>query len=137
MKKNTLLRVCDLCLLLLVLIMLSSSLQLELTHSGSRVWIWLHMFAGTLFFAGIIWHICLHFKKASWIKRFRTQKSLTKWLAVLGLLTMLSAVSAMIHRLSTAVHSPIGGIHGKLGLAFLLLAIIHTARRANFFGFGR
>ncbi len=125
------------CLLFLALIMLASGLQLELTHSGGLVWIWLHMFIGILFFVGIIWHIYLHFNKASWIKRFRTQKSLTKWLAVLGLLTMLSAVAAMIHRLSTAVHSPIGGIHGKLGLAFLLLAIIHTARRANFFRFGR
>ena len=136
MKKITLLRVCDLCLLFLALIMLASGLQLELTHSGGLVWIWL-LFIGILFFVGIICHIYLHFNKASWIKRFRTQKSLTKWLAVLGLLTMLSAVAAMIHRLSTAVHSPIGGIHGKLGLAFLLLAIIHTARRANFFGFGR
>lgn len=123
------------CLLFLALIMLASGLQLELTHSGGLVWIWLHMFIGILFFAGIIWHIYLHFNKASWIKRFRTQKSLTKWLAVLGLLTMLSAVAAMIHWLSTAVHSPIGGVRGKSGLVFLLLAIIHTARRANFFGF--
>ena len=57
----------------------------------------------------------------------------TRWLAILAFLTFISAFIALVHWAGAYMHSPIGGIHGKIGLVFLVLAIGHTVKRIRFF----
>lgn len=73
---------------------------------------------GVCFFALIIWHIYLHFGWKVWFRKFRKQKSpVTRWLALFGLLTVVSAAVVMVHWAVSFAHSPIGGVHGKSDLS--------------------
>ncbi len=128
------LRLCDWMLVFATAFILASGIQLEATDSRSIVWVWIHVIIGGLFFANIVWHLYLHFGWKSWVQRFRKQKSpVTRWLAVFALLTLISALVALFHWIGTDTHSPIGGIHGKIGFVFLALAIGHTVKRLKFF----
>ena len=134
MTKVEKLRLCDSLLLLSTALMLASSIQLEATGSRAVMWVWLHVAVGICFFANIAWHLQLHFGWKNWVQRLAKQKSpVTRWLSVFAMLTLLSAVVAFFHWLGTRLHSPVGGIHGKLGFIFLILAIGHTIKRARFF----
>ena len=50
-------------------------------------------------------------------------------MSVFGLLTLVSAMAATTHWILTDAYTGIGGIHGKIGLVFLILIIVHTAER--------
>ena len=56
-------------------------------------------------------------------------RRLTRWMSVFGLLTLVSAMAATTHWILTDAYTGIGGIHGKIGLVFLILIIVHTAKR--------
>ena len=127
MTKNNKLRICDMVLLFLTIIALVSSIQLEVTGSRSGLWVWVHVIVCCLFIANIVWHLYLHFGWERWIVRFRNQRSaVTRWLAILVVLTVISALLAFFHWTGSYIHSPIGAIHGKIGFVFLILAIGHT-----------
>lgn len=130
MPKKLKLKICDWGLVCATVLMLASGIQLEATGSQEAAWVWLHSAIGLLFFSGIAWHLYLHFKWKQWIKRLSSQKSpVTRWLAIIGALTLLSGCWAFAHWATSHLHSPIGGIHGKIGFLFLLLVIGHTAKR--------
>jgi len=132
MKKSTKLKICDRGLLPVLVLMLASSVQLEEWWLGMG-FIWTHLALGIVFFALITWHIQLHFNWQKWIDKFRKLKSsVTRWLAIFAALTLLTAIIATIHMFFTWHHSPIGGIHGKLGFIFLFLAIWHIIKRFKF-----
>ncbi len=134
MTKKYKLRLCDWTLAVLMISILASGIQLEVIDSRSVAWVWIHVIIGCLFFADIVWHLYLHFGWKSWVQRLRKQKSpVTRWLAVFALLTIISALVALFHWIGTYTHSPIGGIHGKLGFVFIALAIGHTVKRIKFF----
>lgn len=134
MKKAEKLRLCDWILVFATVFILASGLQLEATDSRNIIWVWIHVIIGSLFFSNIVWHLYLHFGWKSWIQRLQKQKSpVTRWLAIFALLTLISAFIALFHWLGTYTHSPIGGIHGKIGFIFLALAIGHTVKRIKFF----
>lgn len=134
MTKAKKLKICDWLLLVSTVVMLASSIQLEATGSRAVIWVWLHIIIGCLFFANIIWHLYLHFGWKSWLQKFRKQKSLiTRWLAVFALLTIISAIVASAHWIGSWAHSPLGGVHGKIGFIFIVIAIGHTVKRINFF----
>lgn len=134
MKKTEKIKQCNWLLVLTTVIILASSIQLEATGSRNILCVWLHISAGLIFTTNIIWHIHLHFGWKSWGTKLRKLKSpVTKWLAFGGLLTVVSALAASIHWLSAYTHSPLGGVHGKLGFLFLALAIGHTVKRIRFF----
>ncbi len=134
MKKLTKLKICDWSLLAITVVMLLSSIQLEATHCEGVGWVIAHIMLGMVFMGGIVWHLYLHFQWKSWLKRLRSQKSpVTRWLAVFGLLTLLTAIVAMVHWLTVAIHSPVGGVHGKLGFIFIALVIGHTVKMLKFF----
>lgn len=134
MTKVKKLKICDWLLLVATVVMLASSIQLEAAGNSAVVWVWLHIIIGCLFFAGIIWHLYLHFNRESWIQRLRKQKSpVTRWLAILGVLTVVSAISALCHWADSYTHSSIGGWHGKIGFIFIAIAIGHTVKRIKFF----
>lgn len=134
MTKAKKLRLCDWMLVFATAFILASGIQLEATDSNSIAWVWIHVIIGCLFFANIVWHLYLHFGWKSWVQRLRKQKSpVTRWLAIFALLTLISALVAIFHWISTYTHSPIGGIHGKIGFVFIALAIGHTVKRIKFF----
>lgn len=134
MKKAEKLRLCDWMLVFATVFILASSIQLEVTDSRNIIWVLIHIIIGSLFFANIVWHLYLHFGWKSWVQRLRKQKSpVTRWLTVFALLTLISAFIALFHWIGTYTHSPIGGIHGKIGFVFLIIVIGHTAKRIKFF----
>lgn len=134
MKKAIQLKVCNYTLLFLTLAALASGIQLEATHSQGICPVWLHIAVCLAFIATVVWHLYLHFKWNAWIKRLRSQKShVTKWLAIFGIMTFITAIITFIHWGTTYEHSPIGGVHGKLGFVFIALSIGHTIKRIKFF----
>lgn len=134
MKKSTQFRICNWSLLGLTLVALASGIQLEATHSQGLAWVWLHIVVCSLFTGAVIWHLALHFKWSGWFSKLRSQKSpVTRWMAVFGGLTLVTAIITTVHWLVTAIHSPIGGLHGKLGFIFMALAIGHTVGRIKFY----
>ena len=134
MTKAKKLKICDWLLLVATAVMLASGIQLEATGSSAVIWVWLHILIGCLFFANIIWHLYLHFGWISWLQKFRKQKSpATRWLAFFALLTIISALIAIFHWVGSYIHSPIGGLHSKIGLIFIAIAIGHTVKRIKFF----
>ncbi len=134
MTKARKLKLCDWTLVFTTAFILASSMQLEATGSRGTVWVWTHVVIGCLFFANVIWHLYLHFNWKSWVQRLRKQKSpVTRWLAILAFLTLVSALFAVLHWIGSYVHSPIGAVHGKIGFIFLILAIGHTIKRLRFF----
>lgn len=134
MTKGEKLKQCDWMLVFATTFILASGIQLEATDSRSITWVWIHVIIGCLFFANIIWHLYLHFGWKSWVQRLRKQKSpVTRCLAVFALLAIISAIVALFHWVGIYIHSPIGGIHGKIGFVFLALAIGHTVKRIKFF----
>ena len=134
LKKRAKLLLCDGALLVATAVMLASGVQLEASGSRETVAVWVHVAIGILFFIGIVWHLYLHFDWKEWVGRLRRQNSqVTRWLAIVGLLTLLSATIATIHWIGSYVHSPIGGVHGKIGFLFTILIIGHIAKRIKFF----
>lgn len=128
MKKIIKLRICDWSLLVMTVLMLASSIQQEGWWFGMG-FVWIHIVLGILFFLLIGWHLQLHFQWKNWFVRLKQQKShVTKWLAVFGALTLLTAIVATVHVLNTLQHTTIGGVHGKFGFIFIALAIGHAVK---------
>ena len=53
-------------------------------------------------------------------------------MAVLILLTLVTGLIATAHWLAGYAHNAIGGIHGKLGFLFLIIAVTHCFRYRKF-----
>lgn len=134
MDKKTELRMCDWLLLAMAVAVLISSVQLEVTGGRALPWVWVHVVVCSLFMVLIVRHIYLHFKWRNWKSGlFGRSRRLTKWMSVFGLLALVSAIAAIVHWILTDAHTGIGGIHGKIGLVFLVLISLHVAKRIKFF----
>lgn len=134
MKPKTQLKLCDWALIPLCVFALASGIQVEMLHGGPRAWVWTHVAVCLLFMAGCAWHVWLHFKKTNWFSRMRRQKSqVTRILWWTALLTLLSGLAAMVHWIAGGGHSPLGGVHGKLGFLMIILAAAHAIHRRRFF----
>lgn len=134
MNKRQKLKFCDWSLLILMIATLASSIQLEASHSRSITFVWLHVIIAILFIVFIIFHINLHFGWKNWLIKFSKLKSpVTRILWWVTVILLISAIIALIHWIMTFTHSPIGGVHGKIGFLMILLAIGHTIKRAAFF----
>lgn len=134
MKKLTKLKICNWSLLQLTLAILTSGIQLEVTHSSGYTSVWLHIIVGMLFMIMSAYHIFLHFDKNNWFAKFHKQKNqVTRILWWVSLATFITGVMASIHWLVTFTHSPIGGIHGKLGFLMIIFSVLHISKRIKFF----
>lgn len=130
---NGKLRLCNVTLAIVIIAMLASGIQLEMISSDSVLWVWTHIILGTLFYVLIVWHLQLHFKCNGWLRKLKRQRSVnTKWLAVIGVLTLLTALIATAGWVVSPEHSKAGAVHGKFGFLFVGLAIWHTAKRISF-----
>lgn len=134
MTKLEKLRMCNYALLVFTLLILASGIQLESTGSRGIVWVWLHIIVGVLFFSLAFWHIALNLMWGNWFEKFAKVKShVTRFLWWMTLFTVIFGIAAMIHWLTSYTHSPLGGIHGKIGLVMTAVAIGHTIKRIKFF----
>ena len=134
MNKIAKLKACDWGLLFLTAAILASGIYLEATDSRGLISIWIHIAVGMLFFFFIGYHIFLHFGNSNWFSRFHKLKSqFTRVLWWEALITFLSGIIACIHWIITFNHSPIGGIHGKLGFLMIILCACHIWKRIKFF----
>ena len=131
MTKKQKIKICDLSLIGLTVIILTSGVQLEIIARESLSWIGVHIAVGLIYFALAAWHIALHFPKRNWFKALRKQNSpVTRFLAIIAALTILSGIAAVIQWLNHSLaHTSTGGVHGKIGFLFIILAVAHTIKR--------
>ena len=123
------LKICNRLLGLTLILMLASGMQLEAT-AGSYAWsVWVHIVFGTLLTVLSIRHIYLHCRSSNWFARFaKNRNTTTRVLWWIFLLTVISGLAATIQWLVENGHSPIGGVHGKIGFLMVIIAIIHAAK---------
>ena len=134
MKKSQKLKICNWTLLITTIAILVSAIELEVTDSRATTDVWLHILIGLTFSGLVGWHIYLHFGQTNWAKKVSQQKKqLTRILWWIFLLTFISGIIATIHWLDCYIHSPIGGIHGKIGFLMIALSIGHICKRYKFF----
>ena len=134
MKKITKLKFCNWGLLVASVAVLISGIQLEVINSTVNFSVWLHIIIGLLFLGLVYAHIFLHFGKSNWFAKFSQLKSrATQILWWTTIITLITGIASAIRWIETNTHSPLGGIHGKLGLMMLILSIFHISKRLNFF----
>lgn len=112
-----------------LILMLASGMQLEAT-AGSYAWsVWVHIVFGTLLTVLSIRHIYLHYRSSNWFARFaKNRNKVTRVLWWVFLLTAMSGIAATVQWIVENGHSPIGGVHGKIGFLMVIIAIIHAAK---------
>lgn len=134
MNKQQKLNVCDWILLIVTVLILLSSIQLEIIAGSSIIWVWAHIIVGTMFFVLIGWHLQLHFQWRNWFRLLWKQKlKNTKWLTIIGILTIMTALISTIGWIVSPDHSKIGSVHGKFGFLFVVLVLWHIFRRLKFY----
>lgn len=134
MKKSTKLRLCNRSLLVVSAVILGSGIQLEVIHSSVNLWVWLHIIIGLIFMVLVGIHIFLHFGRSNWFAKFSNLKSrATRILWWVTVLTLITGLASTVRYIATNTHTPLGGIHGKLGFLLIILSIFHIAKRLKFF----
>lgn len=121
--------------------MIISSVLLECLHGASAfgiepsVWVAIHIIVGLLWSANVLYHLYLHWGSISqWPKKFRSLKSkLTMCLTWLMVAILVTGIISTITIVMGLGHTPIGGIHGKIGLLAMTLAIFHLLKRWKWF----
>lgn len=133
-------RICNKGLLWLSLPMVATSIALECAGGGScgpLPFLWLvvaHVAVSVLMMLMVTAHVYLHFGWQSWITKWRRLKSRPcRWLAVVALLTLVSGMAATALWCAAPAHTTFGGVHGKIGYIFILLAAGHTLKRRRWF----
>lgn len=123
------LKLCNRTLGITLLLMLVSGIQLEAT-SGRYVWtVWLHIMLGILLTVLSLYHIYLHYRKSNWFTRFaKNRNTSTCILWWVFLLTAVTGIASTISWIGHNQHTPLGGVHGKIGFLMVIIAIIHAVR---------
>lgn len=134
------LKTCNHALLALVLPVLASSVILEASHGNPvfhlpfNFWVILHIIAVTVMSCLVIWHLRLNWGKVTeWKRKFSSKASrVSKTLCILIAATSLTGLAAIPQWLLHG-HSTLGGVHGKIGFLFLIIAIFHTHHHGKWF----
>lgn len=98
-------------------------------------WIWLHIGLGILCSIIVFYHVFLHIRKTkNWLKWvFELNSKLTKWLVwSFGIAATTGFIAAVCFCFNME-HTPIGGLHGKIGLFAIILMICHLIKRWTWF----
>ena len=112
-----------------LILMLASGIQLEATAASYAWSVWVHIVFGTLLTVLSIRHIYLHYRSSNWFARFaKNRNKVTRVLWWVFLLTAMSGIAATLEWIVENGHSPIGGVHGKIGFLMVIVAIIHAAK---------
>ena len=133
-KRNSNQLLCNWSLLVATAAILISGIQLEVTHSSGDLSVWIHIIIGLLFMALVGIHIFLHFGRSNWFAKFSKLKSqATRILWWMTIITLITGIATAVRWIVTNTHSPLGGIHGKLGFLMIILSIFHIVNRLYFF----
>ena len=132
MNTATKLKVCNRWLAAALVVMLVSGIQLEAT-GGKYAWsVWVHIALGVFLTGLAFYHIFLHNRKSNWFSRFsKNRNTMTRILWWVFLLTEVSGVAATVQWLCGDGHSPLGGIHGKIGSIMVIVATIHAVKHVR------
>lgn len=134
MTKKSKLKLCNWMLLISTVAILGSGIELEIIHGDNIASVAIHIILGIIFESLAIWHIYLHCGNRNWFLSFsKLKKPVTRILWWLFILTLVSGLVALFHWGGTLIHSPIGGIHGKIGFLMIAVAIGHIIKRIKFF----
>jgi len=139
MEKRKKMRICNLALLAVTLPMLASAIQMEASAGGDFLgmgfeqYMWLHVTLSIVTCALVCRHLWLHFGWKNWAVRIRrSPKRPVKILSMACILLTLSGALCLGELLLKGyAHTPVGGVHGKIGLVFLAFVIAHTIKRRN------
>lgn len=132
MNTATKLKVCNRWLAAALVVMLVSGIQLEAT-GGKYAWsVWVHIALGVFLTGLAFYHIFLHNRKSNWFSRFsKNRNTMTRILWWVFLLTEVSGAAATVQWLCVDGHSPLGGIHGKIGFIMVIVATIHAVKHVR------
>ena len=141
MGKKVQSRICNWSLLVLAILMLASGIQMEATAGTDFLgisfpaYMVFHVVVAILMTAAVIWHIWLHFSWKDWAKRFAALMRVdTKILAIVAVLVIVSGLAALVVLLFNGMqHGTAGGVHGKIGFAFIAIGIFHIIKRIWFY----
>jgi len=137
MKK---LYVVNVLLAVIAILVFASSLLIEILHGAdwlgmaNHFWVALHAMFGILMAFLVFAHLRLNWARVSaWLTRFKkSPNKVTKALVILSIVAFVSGFVA-IFTFFTSGHGPIGGIHGKLALVFLIIGIGHFIKRFKWY----
>lgn len=133
MKKVTKLKLCNWSLVIALAAVLLSEIQFEVAHSSGYLSVWIHVLIGLLFMTLVCIHLYLHFGKSNWCTKFRNLKSrATLILWWMTIITLITGIATAVRWIVINTHSPLGGIHGKLGFLMLIISIFHIRNRLYF-----
>lgn len=138
MKKRCLYKINVLLLVMLVPALVSSVLQeflqgADMHCATNNILTIIHLIicVPMLLFVGVhLWANCGNITQ--WFAKIHRQKAQTQWLFWLSVLTFVSGMAATVVYFLHG-HTPIGGIHGKIGFVALALMIWHTYRRLKWY----
>ncbi len=121
-------KLCNRILGCTLVLTLASGIQLEVTSGRYACSVWVHIILGILLTGISFYHIYLHYKTGKWFSRFaKNRNTVTRILWWTFLFTVISGVAATVHWIAGG-HSPIGGVHGKIGFLMVLVAGFHVAK---------
>lgn len=137
MKK---LYVVNVLLAVIAILVFASSLLIEILHGAdwlgmaNHFWVALHAMFGILMAVLVFAHLRLNWARVSaWLTRFKkSPNKVTKALVILSIVAFVSGFAA-IFTFFTSGHGPVGGIHGKLALVFLIIGIGHFIKRIKWY----
>ena len=124
------LKICNISLLAITPAVLATSIILEASHGESvlglkfNFWVIIHLVAVLVMTGLVCWHLRMNWGKISgWAKKISGKASgASKALAILIAFTALTGLASVQQWLIHG-HSPIGGVHGKIGFLFILIAV--------------
>jgi len=101
---------------------------------ANHFWVATHAVSGILMAILVFAHLRLNWAKISaWLTRFKkSPNKVTKALFILSIISFVSGFAA-IFTFFTSGHGPVGGIHGKIALVFLIISIGHFIKRIKWY----
>ena len=136
--KKDKLQTVDVALIIVAIFVLISSIQMEATAGAAifgvsfTAYTIVHIVLAISMMGLVSYHLYLHFGWKQWVAKLRkTPKVVTRILSVVAALALISGVAATTEWLIHRQHTPIGGIHGKIGFLMLAIVVGHTIRRAK------
>lgn len=131
----------NILLVIITCLLIINSILLECLHGatflgiGSVGWVWMHVVLASIWAASIFYHLYLHWGNIRhWFgKMVHPGNKLTMLLAWLSLILLLTGIAATVCVGYGVGHTPIGGIHGKIGLFVMVLMVFHLSKRWKWF----
>lgn len=140
MLKKKKLIICNVTLLVFAIIALASGLAVEELKGETLLGIpykgivLIHASSAFTMLCVATYHIHLNLgAKAWWQKIVQQKKIISRLLYIFLILLGLSSTLALIMWLYTFEHNFVGGVHGKIGLAFIFLCVLHVSGRWKWF----